>query len=286
MEKINILISPNIDKENFFTAFDSVYRQLMSMNAGVIINEKYSDYFKGYDGIMFLPRAQGYSRCDYVLAIGGDGTILRAAKYAAVNGKPVLGVNTGRLGFMAAIEPNETSALSSLFTGQYFVEERMLLSVTVNDEQAPLYALNDAVISRGSSSRILDFDVALNGRHIVTYFADGVIVSTPTGSTAYSLSAGGPVVDPHMNCLIITPICPHSLFSRSIVLHEGSSVRVFTKPGATDPPFLAVDGEPGRQLRHGDAVKIEKAGLSARFIRFKPNEFYDVLNEKLMYRRS
>lgn len=222
---------------------------------------------------------------DIVLAFGGDGTLIHAAKYAAQFDRAVLGVNCGHLGFMAGLEANELSRLSALISGDYSTQSRMMLEVTLHsaDGDRVVYALNEAVISRGSLSRMIGLEVLSDDRPVVSYRADGVIVATPTGSTAYSLSAGGPIIDPSVNCLLLTPICPHSLHARSYIFGEDATLTV--KPqGEERDVFLTVDGEEAIAVSPEDTITVRRSERTARMICIKPTAFYEVLNQKLIDR--
>ncbi len=220
---------------------------------------------------------------DVIIAIGGDGTIMHIAKQAAATRTPVLGVNSGKLGFLAGMEMDEIRLLQHLFDGGYQIEERMLLNVTVEGCEGVYLAMNEAVVSRGALSRLVDLAVVSNDNDSMHYRADGVLVATPTGSTAYSLSAGGPVVDPRVACLLLTPICPHSLYARSYVYKDDTVLRVQTETTCGET-FLTVDGEAEVQIPKGGAVTIQKSALTARLVRLKTQSFQDVLREKLISR--
>lgn len=223
--------------------------------------------------------------CDVVITIGGDGTIIHMARHCAEYNKPLLGINFGRVGFVATMEPDEIDKLSMLLTGEYVCQNRMLLRVTIenNNDFKYLYAINDAVISRGSLSRMMDLSVSVNNEKICDYRADGIIFSTPTGSTAYSLSAGGPVISPDMECILLTPICPHSLFSRSVIFKENDVLRVQSISGncSASEAFLTVDGQHYLQLHNDTKVTVEKYEKSFTLISMEPKNFYTVLNDKL-----
>ncbi len=224
---------------------------------------------------------------DVVVALGGDGTIIHTAKRAAACNRAVLGVNCGHLGFMAGLEADELEHLSALIDGKYSVEERMLLRVQVlrdGGEARAYLALNEAVVSRGSFSRMIELEVYSGGEPVVRYCADGVIIAAPTGSTAYSLSAGGPIIDPRVDCLLMTPVCPHSLYARSYIFSAGArlSVRPLLEERET---YLTVDGEEGTALHPGEEVHISRADTVVRLIKIKSGDFYDILNQKLMDRR-
>ena len=223
---------------------------------------------------------------DAVVALGGDGTMMRLAKRAARFDKPLLGINCGHLGFLASIESNELSLLSKLVSGDYEIEERRLLKVTAvtANGSRTFAALNEAAISRGVTTHMAEFTVLKEGETWITYRADGVIVASPTGSTAYSLSAGGPIVDPQVSALILTPICPHSLTARPFVLSGDAELAVSIQPKSEgDTVFLSVDGEEGVELTARDRVIVRRHERSARFIRIKSNNFCEILRKK-MYR--
>ncbi|MEE0930813.1 MAG: NAD(+)/NADH kinase [Acutalibacteraceae bacterium] len=223
--------------------------------------------------------------CDVVITIGGDGTIIHMARHCAEYNKPLLGINFGRVGFVATMEPDEIDKLSLLLTGEYVCQNRMLLKVTVenNNDSECLYAMNDAVISRGSLSRMMDLSVSVNEKKICDYRADGIIFSTPTGSTAYSLSAGGPVISPDIECILLTPICPHSLFSRSVIFKENDVLKVQSISGSSpnSEAFLTVDGQYYLPLYNDTKVTIEKYEKSFTLISMETKNFYTVLNDKL-----
>lgn len=220
---------------------------------------------------------------DLVVALGGDGMLLRAAKRAAKQNKPVLGINAGHLGFMAGLEIHELDQLKTLCRGDYTVEQRMMLEVTLTGQAGTrrFDALNEAVVARGSLSRMIGIQIENSGMPLAGYRADGVIVATPTGSTAYSLSAGGPIVEPDVQGVVLTPICPHTLSSRPYVLSEMAvlTLRVSLPEGAE--AFLTVDGKDACPLTGADTVTIQKSARSVGLIRIKETSFYDVVEEKI-----
>lgn len=219
--------------------------------------------------------------CDMVIAVGGDGTIIHKAKLAAALDKPVLGVNAGTLGFTAGLERDELSLLPNLLSGQYLEERRFMLSAKVvsGGKTTAYRALNDAVVS-GETSSIIQYEMALGENGGYQCRADGFIVATPTGSTAYSLSAGGPVIQPDMNCLIYTPVCPHSLFNRSVIFGGDTRLTVAI-PQNKHRVFLTVDGESPIPLCSGDRLEFCRSELSARFVKLGKQNFFDVLSQKI-----
>ena len=220
--------------------------------------------------------------CDVLLAVGGDGTIISAAKLAAELNIPLLGLNAGKLGFTAGLEPGQLHLLPKLITRRRHEERRMMLAVSLysEEDQRRFYALNDAVVS-AELAKIVEYRMAIGGNSSYLYRADGFLVATPTGSTAYSLSAGGPVVEPTLDCMIYTPICPHSLFNRSVAFAPDTRL-VVDIPRNRGRLFLTVDGAEPVELRAGDRLVFTRARRYARFIKLTNNSFYDILNQKLL----
>ena len=221
--------------------------------------------------------------CDFAIAYGGDGTILHSAKICSFYKKSVLGINGGRLGYTAGVEENELDLLENLKSGEYFVDKRMMLEVSVesDDENKKFYCVNDAVVSRGALSRIVDISIEVDENEIMQTRSDGVIVSTPTGSTAYSLSAGGPILDPSVGGILITAICPHSLFERPILLNEKESVKIRVNQIGDLEVYLTIDGETSIKLNKNDVVTVKKAeNYTADLIRIKNDSFMSILNKK------
>jgi NAD+ kinase len=226
-------------------------------------------------------------QADAAIVLGGDGALLTAARLLYGTGIPILGVNLGRIGFLSEIEPVQVpEALPRLIRGEYTVVERMMLEVQVLREGVCLPkqpALNDVVIARGTFARMLSLEATTQGSRIGAYVGDGIIVATPTGSTAYSLSAGGPIVHPEVNAILVTPICPHSLAARTVVLPESSVVRIrVTTPTDHDELMLTADGEHGERLSSGDEVLVGKAPYATRLIRMRDGSFYDVLSVHML----
>ncbi len=218
------------------------------------------------------------SDIDLIITIGGDGTIIHAAKAGAEHNIPILGINAGRVGYLADISADELALLSALKDGTYKTEERMLLEVTLRNEK--YYCLNEAVISKGSLSRMIDIKLAVDG-YPIAYRADGLIAATPTGSTAYSMSAGGPIVDPALDLFLITPICSNSLFDRPIILNENSVLEVSAVCPQNTEAYLTIDGERSIKIMPDDHLTIKKASHTARLIKIKNNSFYETLSEKM-----
>ena len=221
---------------------------------------------------------------DLLICFGGDGTILHASKAATRAGVPVLGVNIGTMGFMAELESSELKLLSRLAQDDYTVEERMMLHVKAEHEGKVLLeeeALNDAVITKGAVARIIQMTVSCDHMQIMSFGGDGVIVCTPTGSTAYSMSAGGPIVEPTSQCIIVTPVCAHRLAARAMVLAPQRLVTVRLPKGNRKHLYLSVDGGKAVRLSGGDRVEISRSSYTTKLVQLAHRNFYQVINQKL-----
>ena len=230
-----------------------------------------------------LARPEGL---DCLITLGGDGSIVRAARAAAGTGVPVLGINLGQLGFLAELQPGELAGrLEALARGEFRIEERVLLSATLTSasgDEGTYDAMNDAVVARGEKVRAIAVAVAVDGQPFVTYRADGVIVATPTGSTAYSLAVGGPILAPTLECLLIIPVAPHLMPTRALVVPSSSTIRLQLCGGYQG--VLSVDGQVDRRLVGGDAVRISVSPRRVGFVRFgPPSDFYGTLFRRLRW---
>ena len=219
---------------------------------------------------------------DLVVALGGDGTLLRALGLALRDQVPVLGVNLGRLGFLTEVEADGlVPALEAVRAGRHRVERRTTLAASVRRPEGgevEELAVNDLVLEKAARERLVNVAVAIDGRHFARYAADGVMVATPTGSTAYSFSAGGPIVSPELDALLLTPIAPHMVFNRSLVLHPLATVRLEVLPEL--PAMLSVDGRDGGQLPPGTLVEVRRGPLDALLVRIQPTDFYGRVRSK------
>ena len=228
--------------------------------------------------------AQWQGRVEMLLVVGGDGTILRAARDLASWEVPILGINVGHKGFLAEIEVEQMDRyLQYILTGQYEFLERMMLEAAVRREGRMLgrfIALNDIVISRGPFSRILTLNTYINDDFLERYSGVGVIVATPTGSTGYSLSAGGPIVNPSLELIVITPICPHSLNNRAVIVTAGEHIRMRVDTRQAQV-VLTADGQVGFDLEDGDEILVQKAEQKVKLVHFGDSSFYRLLHQKL-----
>lgn len=278
--KIGIVSNPEKDEDYKYAKL--VCARLTELGAEIIAPEVLSANVNIF-GVASVNEQVIYKTADVIIALGGDGTILHIAKKAAMFQIPVLGINIGRLGFMAGMETDEIGKLAKLMSKEYFIDDRMMIDVKVGDKNdvTNFVALNDAVLTKGALSRILDIDVLCENRMMGHYRADGVIVSTPTGSTAYSLSAGGPVVDPKLESIGVTPICPHSLVSRTVLFSPDTVIGLRTRRLAEKDAYVTVDGQDVVKIESYETVYISKAKQKARLIRLNDLSFFEVLNNKL-----
>ncbi len=237
------------------------------------------------DNINYISPERLYSDTELIVILGGDGTILESARRAIPTNRPMLGINLGRLGYMAELELGEIERLTDVVNGKYDIEERMTLRVEILDADGKprfsTFALNDAVISNGSVARIVDIRLSEGGSEVSRYRADGVIVATPTGSTAYSMSAGGAVVDPRLECICITPVCPHSLGSRPLIFPASSSIELQNICEREKALFVTIDGRSNQEIVYGETVRITRSELKAKLIRLNEGGFYNKLRTKM-----
>ena len=271
---------PNLTKKGAYETSVRAVKILSELDMQILMECSLSRLYKDENIIFFGSEYTMLKSCDMVLTIGGDGTIIHAARKSAPLDKPLLGINTGRLGFVAELEPNELDMLQRIAEGNYSVEKRMMLKVTCKNNE--FYAMNDAVISRGSLSRLIDIDVSLaeDRGYICSYRADGLIISTPTGSSAYSLAAGGPVVEPTMKCIVMTPVCSHSLFARPVVFSHKSQLAVSASCDDNTQVYLTLDGAKTLTIARSDMIYITSSKIETKLIKLKDKSFYKVLNDK------
>ena len=225
-------------------------------------------------------------RADLVVVLGGDGTLISVARHVGSRMKPILGVNLGSLGFLTEITREETFAtLERVLAGNYELSSRLMLDVVVlrkSKEIARYAVLNDAVINKGALARILDMAVSVDGGYLTTFKADGLIIATPTGSTAYNLAAGGPIIDPHVGCLVITPICPHMLTNRPLILSGDAVIRIEVE-SRDQHVVLTADGQVGMPLKGGDVVELRRSENRTLLVMSPSKDYFEVLRTKLRW---
>ncbi len=284
---MNIAVIPNLTREHALKTTQRVLAELKKHGAVIRMVDSCKDEFGADDTLEFTDISTAVKNSDAVIAIGGDGTILHSGKIAAKYSKPILGINAGRLAFMAGLERHELDLLEKLFSGDYAVDKRMMLEVLVFDESGfctkRFNCINDAVFSRLNNRTIIEVSVESNGKLVNNYWGDGVIFSTPTGSTAYSLSAGGPVVNPTIESIILTPICTHALFSHSIIFRKDERMTVYATKSDESGLCVSCDGEEPVSIGCGCTVVVQSAQSAAEFIRIKSDSFIEILNSKMLH---
>lgn len=284
---MQIAVRVNLTRAHAFDVTCNVIHELHRLGATVLMEEEMQPVFGAFP-VRFLPPEQAWQQCDLFIAVGGDGTFIHAAHVAARYDKEILGINAGNLGFLAGLEKTELPLLRHLIDGSYTIDKRMMLCVEHykdNALQEKFYCLNDAVFARGLSLRMCDITVFCDGRKVNDYFADGLIFATPTGSTAYSLSAGGPVVDPTIETVLLTPICTHSLFARSMMFRPEKTLTVEILNPELCLPLLSCDGEESVHISKGSIFIIRRASRCCKIIRIKAESFTDILSRKMVERR-
>ena len=281
---MNILLVVNEQKDPNYNLASRVV-ELIGNRAVVYMDSKLKA--GNISGVTYVDTNDAYGCADLVLVLGGDGTILSVAAEVSARNIPIIGINLGRLGFLSAIEPNELEeGLNKLFAGEYQIEERMMLTAKLADGKEAI-ALNDVVITRANAYlKILDLDVYIDDAYVDDFKSDGVIISTPTGSTAYSLSAGGPTVDPSVESMIITPICPHKMYCRTIIAPPDKAITVKCKVASGDDAVVAADSAILGKLCANDSVTVKAASVKLQLIRLNGDQFFGALRKKLMKKES
>lgn len=283
---MKIFICANLYKEKTANIFPDVIRSLKLYGMTPLAENRFCNFCRGMNlnGICFGEAEENAEKCDFFLTIGGDGTILRWGKKAAFYRKPLIGVNTGRLGFMATLEKENLSMLSAVSEGKYKLSTRMMLDVIIitGSEQKKYTALNDVVLFKGTTSKLPEYLVFSGDTEVTRVRADGLIISTPTGSTAYSLSAGGPIIDPKIYCFELTALCPHTLFNRSMLLSVEEPLRAEYIAYENSSVFVSVDGNESVPISPDDSVKIKKSELCLNLIDIEGESFYSSVHSKLM----
>jgi NAD+ kinase len=269
--------------ETAFAAAKLFSENGMSLSFPIHARELVEGSVAGFEA-EFLPYQRIYSESDLIAVVGGDGTILDAVRQAAVKEIPVLGINRGRLGYMAELELSELPLIAEISRGNYRIETRSMLHVELISDGRTVQtciALNDAVVTNGSVARIVDLQLSESGTVVGNYRSDGLIVATPTGSTAYSLSAGGPIADPRAPIFVVTPVCAHSFAARPMIFPDTSRLEIRNTSQREPYLVVSVDGKTNLRLGRNDIAVITRSEYRARFIRIKPSRFYPDLAKKL-----
>ena len=288
MEIRKIAIVTNYNIQEKLAAAMQVADKLERMTGEIFIPANYRERVmrahKHRPCFTYLSLEEIYSEADLVIAIGGDGVMLEAARRATPTGTPILGINMGRVGYMTELEMTELELLDKIFLGEYYLDERAMLKVEIKSgngqSRFSAYALNEAVIAKGATARIIDLELSDNGRLVSEYRADGLVIATPTGSTAYSLSAGGPIIDPKLSCFCVTPICPHSLVARPLIFPDTATLQVKNTCIRERVLHLTVDGKATFDLFFGDTAVITKSSVKTKLLRIKNEDFYSKIRMK------
>ena len=281
----HVILTPNPYRDKGFQTVRTAVRILKDagMEPKVCLPFDVDRSFELPKDIRFHRLDRELQNTEMVICFGGDGTILHMAKAATRKNIPILGVNIGTMGFMAELESTELDQLARLANDDYKLDRRMMLDVVVQRDRDIIYhdiGLNDVVITKGAIARITHLSVKCDGVQAMQCGGDGLIVATPTGSTAYSLSAGGPIVEPEANNILITPICAHDVMSRCMVASDKRTITVELVQNARRNAYLSVDGGKALRLNMGDITTIKKSHLETKLVRLKDRSFYDVVNMK------
>lgn len=281
MKKIGVIIKKN--KPEGIELAGSLLKWLKERGIDPFFEEDVAERLSVERG---YPKSDIPGMVDLVIVLGGDGTLLSVARLVGERCVPILGVNLGSLGFLTEITEDELfPALENIIGGDYEVEERMMLSASIyrHDERITKYsALNDVVISKGSMARIIDLETTIDDNYLTLYRVDGLIISTPTGSTGYSLAAAGPIVYPSVHAMILTPICPFTLNNRPILIPDKSKIRITLKTENVDH-LLTLDGQVAFALKAGDMIEVEKARNCTNLVKSPYRDYYEVLRTKLQW---
>ncbi len=281
MKRVGIL--PNIEKDKDFTVTKRLIKHLLHKNCEPMLTSQTATL--SHLELYAQEEEEIYKNADFLISLGGDGTLLGVGRRSAKYSKPILGINLGNLGFLTAEEKDVAeSAIDKVLQGQYTIEKRMMLEATVFAEPKRiegLLALNDVCITRGFSSKILEFNIFVNMEYVDTLRADGVIICTPTGSTAYNLSAGGPILKTDAEIIAITPICPHTLTSRPIIISANDKITVEICNRGKEDFIISTDGQRSMSLKRRNVVQVKKSQYFTTIMKTNPVSFYDVLREKL-----
>ena len=271
-----ISVLPNLSNQGVEKLARDVFNTLNRFDTKVYVSDEYKDIFSDCN-VYYTDALNLIHICDVAIAIGGDGTTLNVAKKAAQLDKHILGINAGRLGFMSGLEKDELSLLERVVYKDYEIDERLMLKADVVKNGKIIltrHCLNDFVISRGFFARLIDINITCDNRNVMNMRADGIILSTPTGSTAYSMAAGGPVVSPEASCMIATPICSHSLMDRSFIFSTDQKLVIKADNDLNNPPVMTVDGQEAIDIEQDCEIHVSKSDMVTKLIKIKPENFY------------
>lgn len=282
----NVVLISNIKKGIPDDSLRAVLSRLESLGCAVsVCLDDDNPVFGEFKSVIHKRRESLYDGSSLIIVMGGDGSIIEAARQSVEYELPIVGINFGRIGFMAELEISELELIDKIIAGEYRTEERMMLDVDIlrdgSHTKLKYPCLNETVLSNGPISRLASFDLYCDGALVSHYDADGVIVSTPTGSSAYSLSAGGPLVYQTMECIIVTPICPHSFALRPVVFTGESELEIRNASCRKNKMFVTVDGRDNEEVSTEDVINIKKSKIKTKLVRVKDGTFVDTLHRKL-----
>ena len=274
-------IIPNEEKDIQLKATQEIVKCLTDMDVSVVMEEVFRNKIAA---VSYFPRTEVLNRADICIVVGGDGTILDIASEAAIANVPLVGINYGNMGFLSQAERDDIHILRDIVDGRYEIDKRMMLEAKImrnTNVFNSFQMLNDVVVFRGQYSRMINLNVEIDGILAESYHADGIIISTPTGSTAYSLSAGGAILDPTMDSIIITPICPHTTRSRSLVVAGNRRITVRVPYRTRMDATVAADGNEAHVMGDDDYVEITKSPFTTNLIRLNDKNFFEILRNKM-----
>ena len=283
MDIRNIGIVLKNEEEVNIDIVSRVYDILVKNGITVYVEDKYKPFLEL--DVNYVKEQDLYISSDVILTLGGDGTLIGAARNAALYNKPIMGINLGHLGFLSEMEKDELSGLYSLLSGNFKVDERMMINCKftgIDSKEYEFDCLNDVIISRGSYPRMIDFDLMVAGETVENYTADGMIIATSTGSTAYSLSAGGPISEPNVDIIIATPICPHSFKNKSIIFGSERELEIRVNEKYNKRVFVSPDGQNSIEIKGN--IYLKKSNYTTKLLRINDKGFYSILKDKLSER--
>ncbi|MBQ9757220.1 MAG: NAD(+)/NADH kinase [Clostridia bacterium] len=279
----NIALFVNRDRDTHLVTTKEVISLLKKYNKNIVLDESLKAHVCAEDGVTFVCGDEMFEKCDLVIALGGDGTILKIVNQAAEYNVPIAGINLGHLGFLTQAEKDDLSNLVKILEGEFSVEHRMMLDARVKKGKEVLEtfsALNDIII-RGDQAKMISLTAEVNKTEASRYLADGIIIATSTGSTAYSLSCGGPIVHKGLDCMIMTPICPHTMKSRCIVIPPEFSVAVRFDASYCSEVDLKVDGISAKHLGKDEYIEVVRSEKRVPLVNVNSRGYFDVISQKL-----
>ena len=280
----NFFIYPNMRKDGARAVLPDVCARLHRQGVRLMLPVQMRNVPLDLSGVDYMEPDAAIRLADLAVVLGGDGTMLRLARVAALHEVPMLGINVGHVGFMTELEPSELGAMEKLFTDEYSIDSRMMLQVSVIRDRRVVYendALNDVVVAKGTAFRVVSVSILADDKEVTRFNGDGVIVATPTGSTAYGLSAGGPVIEPSAENTAVIPICAHALTAKSFVFAPERRITLAAACEGGSEVFISTDGGQSFAVRPDDRVVITRSPLRTRLVRLKGLSFYQILQQKL-----